>query len=69
MPGESVKTVNQAFLMWPTGAAAAVGLFVVGGTVSVWRGVSELVSGADGAENYRVAYAVLTIAEPPPADL
>ncbi|RDH78887.1 cation diffusion facilitator family transporter [Mycolicibacterium moriokaense] len=41
---------------------AAVGLFVVGGTLSVWRGVSELIGGESGAENYLIAYIVLGIA-------
>ena len=41
---------------------AAVGLFVVGGTLSVWRGVSELLHGEGGAENYLVAYIVLGVA-------
>lgn len=41
---------------------AAVGLFVVGGTVSVWHGISDLVAGDDRPENYAVAYAVLAIA-------
>jgi cation diffusion facilitator family transporter len=41
---------------------AAVGLFVVGAAVSVWRGVTELLHGADGAEDYRLAYLVLAIA-------
>ena len=41
---------------------AAVGLFVVGGTVSVWRGVSELLDGRPPAEHYLIAYIVLAIA-------
>ena len=41
---------------------AAVGLFVVGGTVSVWHGVTELTGGAPREENYLVAYVVLAIA-------
>ena len=41
---------------------AAVGLFVVGAAVSIWRGVTELLQGAEAAEDYRVAYAVLAIA-------
>lgn len=41
---------------------AAVGLFVVGGTVSVWRGVSELFNERAADENYVVAYVVLAIA-------
>ncbi|HYO03832.1 MAG TPA: cation diffusion facilitator family transporter [Mycobacterium sp.] len=41
---------------------AAVGLFVVGAAVSIWRGVTELLHGADGAEDYRLAYVVLAIA-------
>jgi cation diffusion facilitator family transporter len=41
---------------------AAVGLFVVGGSLSVWRGVTELLHGESTAENYLVAYVVLGIA-------
>ena len=41
---------------------AATGLFVVGGTLSVWRGVSELLHGESSAENYLVAYVVLGVA-------
>jgi cation diffusion facilitator family transporter len=41
---------------------AAVGLFVVGGTLSVWRGVTELLHGEATAENYLVAYIVLCVA-------
>lgn len=41
---------------------AALGLFVVGAVLSVWRGVTELFSGAEGSEDYRIAYLVLAIA-------
>src|SRR5690349_3892280 len=41
---------------------AAVGLFVVGGSLSVWRGVNELLHGEATSENYLVAYVVLGIA-------
>jgi cation diffusion facilitator family transporter len=41
---------------------AAVGLFVVGGTLSVWRGVTELLHGEAAAENYLIAYVVLGVA-------
>jgi cation diffusion facilitator family transporter len=41
---------------------AAVGLFVVGGSLSVWRGVTELIHGESSSENYLVAYIVLGIA-------
>jgi cation diffusion facilitator family transporter len=41
---------------------AAVGLFVVGGFVSVWRGVTELLHGESTAEDYLIAYIVLGIA-------
>ena len=40
---------------------AAVGLFVAGAAVSIWRAVTELLHGAGEAENYRVAYLVLAI--------
>jgi cation diffusion facilitator family transporter len=41
---------------------AAIGLFVVGASVSIWHGVSELIGGeqADGRD-YLLAYAVLAI--------
>ena len=41
---------------------AAVGLFVVGAAVSIWRGVTELLHGDDAAEDYRLAYLVLAVA-------
>ncbi len=41
---------------------AAVGLFVVGAAVSIWRGVSELLHGAEGGDDYRLAYLVLAVA-------
>jgi cation diffusion facilitator family transporter len=41
---------------------AAVGLFVVGAAVSIWRGITELLHGAESAEDYRLAYVVLAIA-------
>ena len=41
---------------------AAVGLFVVGGTVSVWRGINELLDDRPADEHYLVAYVVLGIA-------
>lgn len=41
---------------------AAIGLFVVGAAVSIWRGVTELLHGAEGGEDYRLAYLVLAIA-------
>jgi cation diffusion facilitator family transporter len=41
---------------------AAVGLFVVGAAVSIWRGVTELLHGAAGGVDYRLAYLVLAVA-------
>jgi cation diffusion facilitator family transporter len=41
---------------------AAVGLFVVGAAVSIWRGVTELLEGEAGGEDYRLAYVVLAVA-------
>jgi cation diffusion facilitator family transporter len=41
---------------------AAVGLFVVGAAVSIWRGVTELLEGEAGREDYRLAYLVLAVA-------
>ena len=41
---------------------AAVGLFVVGGTVSVWHGVSELFHPPALGEDYLIAYVVLAVA-------
>jgi cation diffusion facilitator family transporter len=41
---------------------AATGLFVVGGSVSVWHGVSELIQGEQGeGRDYTLAYGVLAI--------
>ncbi|QSE86974.1 cation diffusion facilitator family transporter (plasmid) [Rhodococcus koreensis] len=41
---------------------AAVGLFVVGGTVSVWHGLTELLHQPDSGEDYLIAYIVLAVA-------
>lgn len=42
---------------------AAVGLFAVGASVSIWHGVSELIHGDEGhGRDYSIAYAVLAIA-------
>jgi cation diffusion facilitator family transporter len=41
---------------------AAVGLFVVGGSLSVWRGITELLHGESSSENYLIAYVVLAVA-------
>src|SRR5262245_22197298 len=41
---------------------AAVGLFVVGGSLSVWHGITELLHGESTHENYLVAYVVLAVA-------
>ncbi len=41
---------------------AAVGLFVVGGSLSVWHGVTELLHGESKAEDYLIAYVVLVVA-------
>lgn len=41
---------------------AAAGLFVVGGSLSVWHGITELRHGESGPENYLVAYIVLAVA-------
>jgi cation diffusion facilitator family transporter len=41
---------------------AAVGLFVVGAAVSIWRGVTELLHSAASGEDYRLAYLVLAVA-------
>jgi cation diffusion facilitator family transporter len=41
---------------------AAVGLFVVGAAVSIWRGITELRDGGTGGEDYRLAYLVLAVA-------
>jgi cation diffusion facilitator family transporter len=41
---------------------AAVGLFVVGGSLSVWHGITELLHGENTAENYLIAYVVLAVA-------
>ncbi|MGV9870684.1 cation diffusion facilitator family transporter [Rhodococcus koreensis] len=41
---------------------AAVGLFVAGGTVSVWHGLTELLHEPDTDEDYLIAYLVLAVA-------
>ncbi len=42
---------------------AALGLFVVGGSLSVWHGISEIVGGTErGGADYLVAYIVLSVA-------
>lgn len=41
---------------------AAVGLFVVGGSLSVWRGVTELLHGESSSDNYAIAFIVLAVA-------
>lgn len=41
---------------------AAVGLFVAGGSVSVWHGVTELLGASGVGEDYLIAYVVLAIA-------
>jgi len=41
---------------------AACGLFVVGGTVSIWRGVTELLHSESTNADYLVAYIVLGVA-------
>ncbi|MGV9866394.1 cation diffusion facilitator family transporter, partial [Rhodococcus koreensis] len=41
---------------------AAVGLFVAGGTVSVWHGLTELLHQPDTGEDYLIAYLVLAVA-------
>src|SRR3954451_4098050 len=41
---------------------AAVGLFVVGASVSIWHGVTELIGGEEAhGRDYTLAYAVLAI--------
>lgn len=45
---------------WST--LAAIGLFVAGAAVSIWHGVTSLLAGESGSEDYTVAYIVLAIA-------
>lgn len=45
---------------WST--LAAVGLFVAGAAVSIWHGITSLLDGESGSENYTVAYVVLVLA-------
>lgn len=45
---------------WST--LAAIGLFVAGAAVSIWHGVTSLLAGESGAEDYSVAYIVLALA-------
>jgi cation diffusion facilitator family transporter len=41
---------------------AAVGLFVVGASVSIWHGVTEIIHGEEGSGDYLLSYVVLLIA-------
>jgi cation diffusion facilitator family transporter len=41
---------------------AAVGLFVVGASVSIWHGITEIMHGEDGSSDYLLSYVVLLIA-------
>jgi len=58
-PGRPLGYGREAYV-WSL--LAAVGLFVVGASVSIWHGVSELIGGqqADGRD-YMLAYVVLAI--------
>jgi cation diffusion facilitator family transporter len=41
---------------------AAVGLFVVGASVSIWHGISEIIHGEEASGDYLLSYLVLLIA-------
>jgi cation diffusion facilitator family transporter len=58
-PGRPLGYGREAYV-WSL--LAAVGLFVVGASVSIWHGVSELIGGQEAhGRDYVLAYAVLTI--------
>lgn len=58
-PPDSERPLGYGREAYVWSLLAAVGLFVVGGTVSVWHGITEIVHGESGPENYLVAYIVL----------
>jgi cation diffusion facilitator family transporter len=58
-PGRPLGYGREAYV-WSL--LAAVGLFVVGASVSIWHGVSELIGGQEAhGRDYVLAYAVLAI--------
>ncbi|TRW85575.1 cation diffusion facilitator family transporter [Mycolicibacterium sp. 018/SC-01/001] len=61
-PPDSERPLGYGREAYVWSLLAAVGLFVVGGTVSVWHGVTEIIHGESGPENYLVAYVVLGVA-------
>ena len=62
LPADSRRPLGYGREAYVWSLLAAVGLFVVGASVSIWHGVSELIGGeqADGRD-YLLAYAVLAI--------
>jgi cation diffusion facilitator family transporter len=62
MPPDAERPLGYGGEAYVWSLLAAVGLFVVGGSLSVWRGVTELIHGESSAENYLIAYIVLGIA-------
>lgn len=61
-PPDSERPLGYGREAYVWSLLAAVGLFVVGGTVSVWHGITEIIHGESGPENYLVAYIVLGVA-------
>src|SRR6185295_12660280 len=58
-PGRPLGYGREAYV-WSL--LAAIGLFVVGASVSIWHGISELISGEQGeGRDYLIAYVVLAI--------
>jgi cation diffusion facilitator family transporter len=62
-PADDRKPLGYGREAYVWSLLAAIGLFVVGASVSIWHGVSELIAGEQGqGRGYALAYAVLAIA-------
>jgi cation diffusion facilitator family transporter len=61
-PADSRRPLGYGREAYVWSLLAAIGLFVVGASVSIWHGVSELIGGGeDHGRDYAIAYAVLGI--------
>jgi cation diffusion facilitator family transporter len=61
-PADSSRPLGYGREAYVWSLLAAIGLFVVGGSVSIWHGVSELIGGEEAnGRSYTLAYAVLGI--------